>query len=442
MKETVTDDRLQVVDAAEVDEAVTSGLPDEVQVVLADIAGVAREGLLALSVTTGLAVLSEMMEAERAEVCGPIHAKDPERAFERGGTTPTSVVLGGRKIPICRPRVQATDGSGEMPLETFCVASDTDLLTQVAMERMLVGVSTRKYARANEQIGESVAEAATSESKSSVSRRFVTGTKKALAELLARDLGEVDAAVLMVDGVDFAGECCVVAMVITHDGTKVPVGLRHGDTENATVVKDLLADLVERGLDYTGGLLVIIDGAKALASAVRKVFGAHALVGRCQLHKRRNIADYLPKDTQPSVDRRLVAAFNHPDPDLGLQAARCLAAELDKTYPDAAASLREGLEDMFCVRRLGIDGALLKTLMSTNPIESMISTARTTTRNVKRWRDGEMRLRWCAAGMLEAEKSFRRVKGHRQMPVLVAALRRHAEHVTGTCNTEKDSIAA
>ena len=440
MGENVSDETARVVDC--VDDAGLSRLPDEVALALADIGEVAREGLLALSVTAGLAVLGEMMEAERTGLCGPRDAKDPGRGHTRGGTTPTSVGLGGRKVPIRRPRVATADGSPEPRLESFTEASGRDLLTAVAMERMLAGVSTRKYRRANEPMGSEVTETATGESRSSVSRRFIQGTQRALDELLARDLSELEVAVLMVDGVDFAGETCVVAMVITTDGTKVPVGLRHGDTENKTLVTAMLADLVERGLDYSGGLLVVIDGAKALATAVRHVFGDLAVVARCQLHKQRNVEGHLPKTERSKVRRRLAEAFNHPDPDQGLANARRLAAELDKTYPDAAGSIREGLEDMFTVRRLGVTGTLLRTLMSTNPIESMISIARTTTGNVKRWRDGEMRRRWCAAGMLEAEKSFRRVKGYRQMPALVAQLRAHANAVTPSCDTGKEPIAA
>ena len=421
----------------ELDDDVVDGLPDEVQLALVGIADAAREGLLALGVTTGMAVLAEMLELDRAALCGPKDAKDPDREYVRNGTTPTSVVLGGRRVPIRRPRVAATDGTAEPTLPSFAAAASTDLLTQIATERMLAGISTRKYPRANEPMGSHVTESATGESKSAVSRRFIQGTQKALDQLIHRDLSEVEVAVLMVDGVDFASETCVVAMVITTDGTKIPVGLRHGDTENATLVTALLADLVDRGLDYTAGLLVIIDGAKALASAVRKVFGAYALIGRCQLHKARNVEDHLPKTERAWVRRRLTEAFNHPDPDQGLTNARRLAAELDKTYPDAAGSIREGLEEMFTVARLGVTGRLAKTLRTTNPIESMISIARTTTGNVKRWRDGEMRRRWCAAGMLEAEKSFRRVKGHTQMPALVAQLRAHAARVA---QAEQDAV--
>lgn len=420
-----------------------SRLPDEVQVALSGIAQAAREGLLALSVRTGLAVLAEMMETERAELCGPIHDKNPDRVAVRGGTTPTSVVLGGRRVPMRRPRVQRVDGSGEMTLETFAAVANSELLGAVTMERMLAGLATRRYTAANEPVGVGVEEVSSSMSKSAVSRRFVTGTRKALGELLSRDLRDLEVAVLMIDGVEFAGSCCVVAMVITTDGSKVPVGLRQGDTENATVVKALLADLVERGLDASGGLLVVIDGAKALASAVKSVFGDLALIARCQLHKRRNIRDHLPSSEQSRIDRRLVAAFNHPDPDQGLANARALATEVEQSWPDAAGSIREGLPEMFTVRRLGVEGTLLRTLMSTNPIESMISIARDTSGNVKRWRDeGDMRRRWCAAGMLAAEKQFRRIKGYRQMPALVAQLRRHAHAVTPLSDTERIEVAA
>jgi putative transposase len=294
------------------------------------------------------------------------------------------------------------------------------------LERMLAGVATRRHARVGEPVGAGVEEAATSTSRSAVSRRFVKQTETALAELLARDLSGLDIKVLMIDGEHVSERCVVVALAITCDGTKVPVGLWDGATENKTVVTALLADLVARGLDTTDGLLVVMDGAKALAAGVREVFGDKALVQRCTLHKRRNVADHLPDKEKAFVDAKLVKAFTHPDPDLGLRNARDLATSLERTYPGAAGSLREGLEEMFTVTRLGIDGRLAKTLTTSNPVESMISIARTTNRNVTRWRDGHMVLRWTAAGMLNAERSFRRIKGHKQLPDLVAALHRHA----------------
>ena len=275
-------------------------------------------------------------------------------------------------------------------------------------------------------------------SRSAVSRRFVRATTRALDELMARDLSELDTAVLMIDGIVVAGQCCVAALVITTDGRKVPVGLWLGDTENRTVVTDLLADLQARGLSAERGLLAVIDGGKALATAVRKVFDKQALIQRCTLHKRRNVAGYLSKEIAGRIDRRLASAFNHPDPAAGLARARSIAAELEADHPDAAASLREGLTDMFTVRRLGVDGRLARSLTNTNCIESMISVARRTMGNVKRWRDGRMKKRWMAAGVLEAERSFRRVKGCTAMPVLVAALRQ----ATGVTPAKYDEEAA
>jgi transposase-like protein len=324
-------------------------------------------------------------------------------------------------------------------LATYQAFAAEDQLEQVVFERMLAGLATRRHRAAAEPVGAAVEDAARSTSKSAVSRRFVKRTARELERLMARDLAELDVAVVMVDGICFADHTCVVALAITADGTKVPVGLWLGDTENATVVRSLLADLVARGLDATGGLLVVIDGAKALASAVRRVFGDHALIQRCTLHKRRNVADHLPKHRRAFIDRRLATAFN--DADRGLRTARGLARQLESEHPDAAASLREGLEEMFTVRRLGVSDRLARTLSSTNAIESMISVARDTTRNVKHWRDGKMIKRWCAAGMLNAERSFRRLKGHKDMPVLVAALSRHAQQINENneqlCDTAK-----
>jgi putative transposase len=436
--------RLRLVDGT--DEQLAAVLPERLAVQLGDIAQMCRDGLMAVAVEAGLATALAMMHEEAEVLCGGWNARDPERTAQRGGTTATSVTMGGQRLPIRRPRVHAVeDGqrTGEVPLATYGVFSQGDLLERVVMERMLAGVATRGFERASEPIGAQRRAEATGTSKSTVSRRFVNGTAKALDELLARDLSSQTPAVLVIDGADFAGQMCVAALVVTADGTKVPVGLRAGDTENKTVVTALLADLVERGLAYEHGLLVLIDGGKALGRAVRSVFGDHALIQRCQLHKRRNVTDHLPKAERERIHARVRAAFADPDPASGLRKARRLAAELDKTHPDAAGSLREGLEDMFTVARLGIDGTLRRTLVTTNMIESMFATCRQVSRNVKRWRnDGDMRRRWLAAGMLEAERKFRRVKGHKQMPQLVAALRRHAETVTPPCDTDENKIAA
>jgi putative transposase len=414
--------------AAHQDAADLPDLPDELRVAMADVTAAAREGLLAMSVAVGLRVMAELMDAELTAATGPKHAKQPGRTARRHGHAPGSVVLGGRRVPVDRPRARTVDGA-EVRLATYQTFADDDLLGRVVLERMLAGLATRRHPAAAEPVGHAVAATARSTSKSAVSRRFVAATSKALAELLGRDLSGLAVAALMVDGIHVAQRCCVVALAITADGTKLPVGLWEGSTENATVVRHLLADLVDRGLDASRGLLVVIDGAKALAAAVRAVFGELALIQRCTVHKRRNVADHLPEVERARVDAKLARAFNDPDPAAGLRAAQQLVRTLQRAHPGAAASLREGLAEMFTVRRLGIDGRLARTLTSTNPVESMISIARSTAGNVKRWRDGEMVCRWVAAGMCNAERSFRRLKGCKQMPALVAALARHAEGV-------------
>ena len=274
------------------DAATLPDLPEEIQLALADIAGAAREGLLVMSVAAGLAVMAAMFDAEISQVCGPKGRHDTKRAAVRHGAGRGSVTLGGRRVAVGRPGLVPSTGM-RVPLGSYTHFAAEDLLTEVVMERMLAGVATRRhapYCRAGEQ---KVSGTQKSVSKSAISRRFVRQTETALAELMTRDLSELDIKVLMLDGEYMAERCVVVALAITADGTKVPVGLWDGATENKTVVQLLLADLVDRGLDVDDGLLVVIDGAKALSAAVREVFGDKALIQRCTLHKRRNIADHL-----------------------------------------------------------------------------------------------------------------------------------------------------
>ncbi|MGH3967526.1 MAG: IS256 family transposase, partial [Mycobacterium sp.] len=316
--------RVRLVDAC--DAVALPDLPEQVQLAMSDIAGVAREGLLAMSVAAGMAVMQALFEAEIAEVAGPKGRHDPDRAAVRHGGGRGSVTLGGRRVAVDRPRARTLDGH-EVPLASYTHFAAGHVLTRVVMERMLAGVATRRHARVAEPVGTVVEREAKSTSRSAISRRFVKQTATALGELMARDLTGEDIKVLMLGGEHMA-ERCVVALAITADGTKKPVGLWDGSTENKTVVRSLLADLVERGLTVDDGLLVVIDGAKALSAAVREVFGAKALIQRCTLHKRRNIADHLPDKEQAWVDAKLVKAFAHPDPDTGLAKTKSLAAQL------------------------------------------------------------------------------------------------------------------
>ena len=395
-----------------------AGLPLEATVAMADVAAAMREGLLAFSTAAGLVVMQQMLTAELAGIVGDKHAKlGGDRVGNWHGTTTGQVVLGARKISVERPRGRYVDG-GEVELDTWATFASEDLLRQVVVERMLAGVATRRHVEVAEPVGQT----GTAVSKSAVSRRFVAATTEAMAELLGSDLSRLETAVLMIDGLNVAGEMVVVALVITADGTKVPVGLRLGDTENKVVVTELLADLVDRGLRFEHGILAVLDGSKALRKGVGKVFGTNALVQRCTLHKRRNVTGYLPESRRKAVDKRLAGIFANADAAVGLRDARRLAAQLKATHPDAAGSLLEGLEEMFTVARLGITGGLRRSLTNTNCIESMISTVRVVTGRVKTWHDGEMKKRWIATGMIEAQRSFRRVRGHTQMTDLIAAI--------------------
>jgi putative transposase len=412
-------------------DALELAVPEHVSVVMAEVAADMREGLLALAVGAGLQVMTAMMDSDVTALAGPKGKHNAERVAVRHGTERGSVTLGGRRVPIERPRVRAADGTGELPVPAYELFSSTELLGRLAMEKMLAGLSSRRYGPVGlEPVGEQVTATARSTSKSAVSRKFVAQTETALAELLSADLSQLDLVALMVDGVHFAETCCVVALGIDLQGNKIPLALVEGATENATLVTELLVGLRERGLDVTRPILACLDGAKALRRAVTDVFDK-PVIQRCQLHKIRNVRDKLPQRLRPGVERRMRAAY-HADSALAAEALlTALARELDKTHPSAAASLREGMDETLTVLRLGVPPTLARTLRSTNAIESMISICRDSSRHVKRWRDGQMAMRWCAAGMVEAGKQFRRVNGHLHLPALRAALEREVTETVG-----------
>jgi putative transposase len=423
-------------------------VPLSVLEALGELAAAAKEGLLALSVGVGLGVLHELMEAEVDEVVGPKGKHHPGRQAVRHGHDAGEVTLGGRRVPVSRPRARSADGEREVELGTYAHFAARDRLADVMLERMLAGVSTRRYARTGEPVGSDVEELARSTSKSAVSREFVSRTREKLIDLMSRPLDDLRLAVVMLDGIELKGRCCVVALGIDTDGVKHPLGLWDGSTENATVATTLLANLVERGLDVEQGVLVVLDGAKALRKAVRDVFGVDTPVQRCQRHKERNVLAHLPEHARDTVRRRLRTAWALDDHEAALDRLRVLADELARTDPGAAASLREGLEETLTITRLGVCGQLKRTLASTNPCESMIETVRRISRNVKRWQSGDMCLRWTAAGMLEAQTQFRRVIGHGDLAKLALAVehdvatRRAASTTHTSVTTAAPEVAA
>jgi len=404
-------------------------LPASVTIAIAELVGEMEEGALALVVGAGLKVIDALFEEEATALCGPKGRHDPDRSAVRHGSDDGVITLGARRLQVRRPRLRSADGQSEMTLATYEWARDTELLERETMARMLAKLSCRRYGVGLEPVGAAVEEKSRAVSKSAVSRRFVAATESALDELMSSDLSGLDLVALMVDGVNFADHCCIVALGIDKDGTKHPLGVVEGDTENATVVKRLIVELRDRGLDVTRPILCVLDGAKALRSAVEAVFD-HPVIARCQLHKIRNQQRHLPKDVFAVVEKRMRAAYLNVDALAGQGDLEALARELEHQHPGAAASLREGLAETFTVARLGVPPTLARTLRSTNCVESMIEIGRDHSTNVKRWNGGQMALRWCAAGMLEAKKQFRRVNGHLHLSALRAALDAHVAGVT------------
>jgi putative transposase len=430
-------DNYQTIDAA----ATALGAPESVTVAIGEVIADVREGLLAMAVGTGLQVMAAMMNDDVAAACGPKGKHDLNRVAVRHGSEDGSVTLGGRRVPIARPRMRATDGSGELPLPSYQLFGGTEVLGRLAMAKMLAGISARGWQSGLEPVGEQVEQRATGTSKSAISRRFVKATETALTDLLSKPLHELDLVALMLDGVHFGEHVCVVALGVGIDGTKYPLAVVEGDTENTTVVTELLVGLRERGLDVSKPILVVIDGAKALRAAVVRVFD-HPIIARCQLHKIRNVGDRLPDRLACTVAKRMRRAYHAESALVAEAQLEALAKELERTHPGAAASLREGTSETLTVLRLGVPPTLARTLRSTNSIESMISIARDHSRNVKHWQGGQMALRWCAAGIAEAGKQFRRVNGHMHLAGLRRALCEHVAAQTVGTDRQNDTVIA
>jgi putative transposase len=328
-------------------------------------------------------------------------------------------VIAGQKLSIPRPRMRYTRQCGEADLETYSRLQSPDAMPKSVLKRLVRGVSCRDYEGVVDLAREGFGV-----QKSSVSRWFVKASADEVRQLCERRFDGVRVAVIYLDGVQYAGETMTVALGVREDGAKRVLGIRQGATENAAVCTALIEDLQERGLDTSQPTLLVLDGSKALHAAVKRVWGRNALIQRCQVHKKRNVREHLPEKHWEELSRQLHAAYNETDYDEALKRLRMTARWLDRLNPDAAASLREGMEETLTVVRLDVPDLLRRTLATTNPIESAFSVAQNVTRRVKRWREGDMRRRWCVAGLLRAESKFRRVKGYRHMSQLLKALDR------------------
>ena len=383
---------------------------------LAEMLGWLRKGVGELIRTAGLQLMELMMEAEVEELVGERSRPRADRTAHRWGKEQGFCVVMGQKVPVERPRVRTIDDQ-EVRLGSYEMFHRNEPLTETVWEQLMLGLSTRHYGRAVRQFQE-----AYGLEKSAISEHFIEASRKKLQQIMERKLDKMKLSALLIDATPFAGQQMVVAMGISQDGRKTILGIRQGATENATVVGELLGDLVNRGLDFSEPRLYVLDGGKALHAAVRKYAGETAPIQRCQVHKRRNVLDHLTDEQKPAVAKRLSAAYAMEDYDPAKSALQQLHRDLMDLNPSAARSLGEGLEETLTVHRLQVPAQLRKTLASTNVIESAFAIVERVCSNVKRWQNGDQRERWVGSGLLVAEKQFRRVQGHKHIPSLLRVL--------------------
>ena len=401
----------------QLEEMAADGNP-AVQMVLpmAEIVGWLHKGVGALIRQAGLRVMELLMEEEVRERVGERSQPQADRTANRWGKERGYCVVMGQKVPIDRPRVRTTDDQ-EVRLGSYELFHRGEPLTETIWEKLMLGLSTRKYGRAVREFAE-----AYGLEKSAISEHFIDASRVKLKEMMERRLDKTPLCALLIDATPFAGQQVVAALGISQDGRKTILGIRQGATENATVVGEMLGDLMNRGLDFTVVRLYILDGGKALHAAVKKYAGESAPIQRCQVHKRRNVLDHLTDEQRPVMARKLNAAYALEDYTAAKQALERLHRELIELNPSAARSLAEGLEETLTVHRLQVPPQLRKTLASTNIIESAFSIVERVCANVKRWHAGDQRERWVGSGLLVAEKQFRRVQGHKHIPILLREL--------------------
>ncbi len=389
------------------------------------------------AVDMGLTVIYELLTDDVTRLCGKRYSRgngEQYRECYRHGSQAGVVLLGGAKHKITKPRVRGKHDGGEVELPHYELLQGRELLSEECVKKMVLGVSTRNYGEVINAATESFGIG-----KSSVSKQFIKGSKKALQTLDQRDFSEKRMVVIMIDGIEFAGEVVVSAVGIDEEGRKHILGLRHGATENAEVVGSMLSELVEQGISTTQPTLFVVDGSKALTKAIKKFWGNNAMLQRCTLHKRRNILGHLNEEHKQTAAKLYDAALAETDVHHARKKLKTLLAYLKRVAPSAANSLLEAWDHLLTIHQLGIPQLLSKSLYSTNIIESAFSVARQACRNVKRWRQGDMRLRWAAAGLLHAESRFNRIDGYKHMGLLIAKIDSEIGKAKGI---DQDTIAA
>jgi transposase-like protein len=398
------------------------------------LAEVIRENLFAFVVREGMRALDVVLERDRDTLCGPAYARGAAGNATRWGNTQGKLVMGGQRVSVRRPRVRQ-DGR-EVPLPAWGEFADRDPLNDRTLEQIALGVSTRGYRRSVEELPPELA--TDGAGKSAVSERLVAMTQQQLDAWLSRDLSNEKITSVMIDGIEVAGHTVIVALGITEFGEKQPLGLWDGATENSVVCQSLLDNLIQRGLDPQRPYLFVIDGSKALRKAIRDTFGTRVLVQRCQEHKRRNVLAQLPKKLHISVNKVMHDAYRSTSKAVAKRRLMQLVSRLETDHPGAAASLKEGLDETLTLKDMKLPETLERTLSTTNPIENLNGSIRRIQRRVKRWRDGAMVRRWAVLGILEAQKGFHKLRGHKGMPILVAALNERIAQV----HVDAEEVAA
>jgi putative transposase len=384
----------------------------ELELPMRELIGGMRAEIESFSAELGLQIMRAVMEEEIERRLG----RHGNQSHYRHGRQPGYVIYGGRKTALERPRMRAVDGK-EAALQSYSAFQQDGRMQRAVARQLIRQCSTRNYEGALEDCLEGYGI-----KKSSVSRQWKAASAGELEKLCSRPVSP-DLVALIIDGKHLQQDCAVVALGVDSAGSKQVLGIWHGASENSTVVKALLEDLVERGLAPKRSILVVIDGAKALRKAVRDLFGERAFVQRCRIHKRRNVLEHLSGEKQRQAAWRLKAAWAERDPIKAEAQLRKIVRWLEAISPGAARSLEEGLEETLTVIRLGLHEDLIKTFASTNLIESCFSRTEELTRRVKHWRNGEMFLRWSGAALLFAEKGFRKVRGYRHLHHLSAFLK-------------------
>jgi transposase-like protein len=392
------------------------------QLTLSDLREAVKGRFNSFCTAVGIQALMTLMDQDVESLAGPKGKHNPNRTAYRHGSQDTTIPMGNQRLAIERPRVRSIETNQELPIASYEAFANDEQLLEAALNRMLYGMSTRDYGHGIEDYSDIAETSGTA--KSTVSQRFIKASAKEAKRVLSRRFDGEKIPVILIDGIVLGDYTAIVVMGITGEGEKLIMGVRIGSTENAQVCRDLLTDLLDRGLEHEQGLLAVIDGSKALRKALRDVFGQKVLIQRCQVHKMRNVLDYLPRHKRDWVKRKLKKAWASETVEEALRQLRRLAASLQLEHPDAAASLREGLEETVTILKLHMPALLQKSLRSTNSIESSFSMVSKNIRNVKNWKNGTMVQRWISAALLDAENRTHRIAGYRYMGILITEIQR------------------